>query len=116
MSKFYQDLADPWDILYGNERFEIAMKTKGYNDPYDMEPLLIPKSNSKEQPNVVLTLQDRRLIGCVCNEDTHHINYMWIFKGETKRCECGHWFACKERELPDLSDFGIDKKALADHH
>lgn len=100
-------MADPWDILYGAERFEIAMKTKGYDDPYDMEPMKRKAVSTKQDPNIVLTLSDDRIVGCVCEEDTHRIEYMFIGKGETKRCECGHWFKCVERELPDLSEFGV---------
>jgi cytochrome c oxidase subunit 5b len=100
-------LADPWDILYGAERFEVAMKSKGYDDPYDMEPNKRKAVSTKADPNIVQSLMESRVIGCICEADTHHINYMWIAKGETKRCECGHWFKCVERELPDLSDYGI---------
>ncbi len=106
-------MADPWDLLYGAEKFEIAMRHKGFLDPYDMEPVKRKALSTKADPNIVPTLDSERVIGCVCEKDTHHINFMWIAKGETARCECGHWFKCVERELPDLSDFGIhyDKHA-----
>ncbi len=107
-------MADPWDILYGAERFEVAMKSKGYADPYDMDPNQRKAVSTKQDPNIVTTLEESRVVGCICEADTHHINYMWISKNETKRCECGHWFKCVERELPDLSDFGI--KLEKGHH
>ena len=90
------------------------MKAKGFADPYDMEAMPIKKDATKEQPNVVYTLQKDRIIGCLCNEEQHHVNYTHIFKGETKRCSCGIWFTCKERELPDLSEYGI--KNEVEHH
>ena len=108
-------MADPWDVLYGAERFEIAMKTKGYEDPYDMDPKERKEASTKDKPNVVATLMDKRVIACICEQDTHHINFMWISKGETKRCECGHWFKCVERELPDLSDYGLHLNKHAHH-
>jgi cytochrome c oxidase subunit 5b len=92
------------------------MKAKGYDDPYDMEPLKCRKDSTKENPNVILTLEDKRMLGCICSEDTHHVNFMWIHKGETKRCECGHWFTCKERELPDLSEYGFASLKDNSHH
>ena len=91
------------------------MKSKGYTDPYDMEPLEYKKISTKEDPNVVLTLEDHRLIGCMCSPDQHHINYMYVALGETKRCECGHWFTCKEREIPDLTEYGFAPPSK-DHH
>jgi cytochrome c oxidase subunit 5b len=82
------------------------MKMKGYNDPYDQEALIVKKDSTRENPNVVTSLLEHRIIGCICSEEVHHVNYMWIHKGETKRCGCGHWFTCKDREIPDLSEFG----------
>jgi cytochrome c oxidase subunit 5b len=90
------------------------MKTKGYADPYDSEPLVMNRKSTKENPNVVYTLEKHRVVGCICEEDTHHINYMHLTLNETKRCECGHWFTCKERKLPDLSDYGVHLDA--GHH
>lgn len=100
-------MADPWDILYGNEKFEVAMKNKGYNDPYDSEPAVLKKVSTRADPNIVSSLESERVIACVCEPDTHHVNYTMIHMGETKRCECGHWFKCVPRELPDLSEYGI---------
>lgn len=106
-------MADPWEVLYGAERFEIAMRHKGVVDPYDMEPVKRKAVSTQADPNIVATLDNQRVVGCICEADTHHINFMWIAKGETNRCECGHWFKCVERELPDLTEFGIhyDKHA-----
>lgn len=92
------------------------MKSKGFNDPYDMEPLKMRKDSTKENPNVVLTLEDHRIVGCICTEEQHHTKYMHIALGETKRCECGHWFTCKERELPDLSEYGFISGGSSGHH
>jgi cytochrome c oxidase subunit 5b len=110
-------LADPWDTLYGAERFEIAMKAKGFNDPYDSEAVARKAVSSREDPNIVSveTSEDFRIVGCVCTPDTHHVNYIYVHRGETKRCECGEWFKCVDRELPDLSDYGIHMDKAAHH-
>ncbi len=103
----FSDFPNPWDVVEGAERFELAMKAKGYNDPYDMEPLNLNKNSTKDKPNVVYAFGKDRVVGCVCEEDTHHIVYMNLSMNETKRCMCGHWFTLKTREIPDLSEFGI---------
>jgi cytochrome c oxidase subunit 5b len=95
-------------VIQGAERFEAAMKTKGYNDPYDMEPLQLKAKSTKENPNVVFATGPDRVIGCICEEESHHISYMNIHLNELKRCKCGHWFTLKPRELPDLREFGLD--------
>ncbi len=69
-------MADPWDVLYGAERFEIAMKNKGNLDPYDMEPVKRKAVSSREDPNIIATLDSQRVVGCICEPDTHHINFM----------------------------------------
>ena len=45
-----------------------------------------------ENPNLVPSFEDKRLIGCLCEEDQTHVNYMWVHLGDPKRCECGNWF------------------------
>lgn len=49
-------------------------------------------AGTKEKPNVVPSVADYRVVGCVCEEDATAINWMWLYKGEPKRCECGYWF------------------------
>lgn len=46
----------------------------------------------KDNPNLVPSFEDRRYIGCQCEEDQTALNYMWVHAGEPKRCECGYWF------------------------
>lgn len=45
-----------------------------------------------DNPNLIPSFESKRLIGCLCEEDQTHVNYMWVHLGEPKRCECGHWF------------------------
>lgn len=49
-------------------------------------------SGDKSSPTVVPSFYERRLVGCICEEDATSINWMWLEKGENKRCECGYWF------------------------
>jgi len=41
-----------------------------------------------------------------------HIKWMFVHKGEPKRCYCGHWFKIVERTWPDLTDFGMTPDML----
>ncbi len=56
---------------------------------------------TKEDPNIVNAMDSYRMVGCICNEGDTHINWMWVFEGKPKRCECGHWFKLKTHEAPD---------------
>ena len=33
-------------------------------------------------------------MGCVCEEDATSICWMWVHKGDPRRCECGYWMKC----------------------
>jgi len=47
---------------------------------------------TKDKPTLINSAYHERMIGCLCEEDATYINWMWLPKGEPKRCECGHWF------------------------
>ena len=49
-------------------------------------------AGTKDSPNTVPSVCDFRVVGCVCEEDATAISWMWLYKGEPKRCECGYWF------------------------
>lgn len=49
---------------------------------------------TKDNPCLVPAFEDKRVVGCICQEDQTHICYMWVHQEEPKRCECGHWFKC----------------------
>ena len=52
------------------------------------------------QPNIVESMENFRMIGCVCNEDDTSCKYMYLYAGQKKRCECGYWFELKQVEGP----------------
>lgn len=47
---------------------------------------------TKEQPNLVPSAFDCRVVGCVCETDSTSVVWMWLHEGQPKRCGCGHWF------------------------
>lgn len=45
---------------------------------------------------------DSRIVGCICEEDAGTIVWMWLHKGEPKKCQCGYWFQLfYETPFPD---------------
>lgn len=72
----------------GLER-EVLMAAKKGLDPYNILP---PKgaSGTKEDPNLVPSITNKRIVGCICEEDNSAVIWFWLHKGETQRCpNCG---------------------------
>jgi len=83
------------DHATGIEKRELVALAAGNKDPFGLEGFK-RGVGSKEQPNLIPSMLQKRMIGCVCEEDSTCINYMWLHMGEQKRCECGHWFKLVE--------------------
>ncbi|KAK7806207.1 hypothetical protein U0070_008870 [Myodes glareolus] len=68
----------------GLER-EIMIAAENGLDPYNMLP---PKaaSGTKEEPNLVPSITNKRIVGCICEEDNCTVIWFWLHKGETQRC------------------------------
>eukprot|EP00108_Taenia_solium_P010664 TsM_000219400 transcript=TsM_000219400 gene=TsM_000219400 len=47
---------------------------------------------TREAPNLIPFDQERRIVGCICHEESHHISYLMLYRGLPIRCKCGHWF------------------------
>ncbi|KAK7489012.1 hypothetical protein BaRGS_00019673 [Batillaria attramentaria] len=75
----------------GLERYELLAKLAGNEDPFEMNVKKRAKG-SFDEPTMIPSLYDKRLVGCICEEDAVSINWMYLHKGEPKRCECGYWF------------------------
>ncbi|ELT99102.1 hypothetical protein CAPTEDRAFT_20548 [Capitella teleta] len=75
----------------GPERWELLTRSKGNTDPYEMNISEI-KESSRDNPNLVPCTIETRIVGCICEEDSLTVNWMYLHQGESKRCECGHWF------------------------
>jgi len=57
-------------------------------------------AGTKDKPTMIPSAHEMRLVGCVCHEDAFYVNYMWLYAGEPKRCECGYWFKLTKAEDP----------------
>ncbi|RLU25318.1 hypothetical protein DMN91_001474 [Ooceraea biroi] len=88
--------ADSLDHATGLEKREMLAYMAGNDDPYNMT-IKRRLDNTKENPNLVYSAFDSRMMGCICDEDAMHVNWMWLHKGPPRRCECGHWFKLVEK-------------------
>ncbi|XP_019876879.1 cytochrome c oxidase subunit 5B, mitochondrial-like [Aethina tumida] len=84
-------MGDPVEHATGLEKREILAKVAGNENPFDLK-VLKRGVGTKDTPNEIPSAFDARLVGCICEEEATCINWMWLHKGEPKRCECGHWF------------------------
>jgi len=86
-----KEFPDDIDHATGLEKRELDAIAAGNKDPFDLEAYK-RGPGTKASPNLIPSVLEKRMIGCICEEDSTCINYMWLHKGEPKRCECGHWF------------------------
>ncbi|XP_064605479.1 cytochrome c oxidase subunit 5B, mitochondrial-like [Liolophura sinensis] len=86
----------------GAERFELLSQLAGNEDPFEMNVKKRAKGTFDE-PTLVPSINTKRLVGCICEEDAISINWMYLHKGEPKRCECGYWFKLAELQPVNLS-------------
>jgi len=85
-------MPDQMGHTVGPERWELLSRTSKSNaDPYEMN-ISEMRDSSITDPILIPSTEENRIIGCICEEDALAVNWMYLYKGETKRCECGHWF------------------------
>ncbi|KAH0623503.1 hypothetical protein JD844_006325, partial [Phrynosoma platyrhinos] len=83
----------------GLERKTLLAMKRG-EDPYS---IFKPKRNSgtREDPHIVPSIGDKRLVGCICEEDNSAIIWFWVHKGDSHRCpQCGVYYKLTHHELP----------------
>ncbi|KAJ8347072.1 hypothetical protein SKAU_G00284730 [Synaphobranchus kaupii] len=87
------------DQATGMEKFIMHAMKEG-TDPYNM---LKPKeyAGSLEDPHLVPSITNRRIVGCVCEEDNTAVVWFWVHQGEPQRCpSCGTHYKLVPHELP----------------
>ncbi|XP_041089582.1 cytochrome c oxidase subunit 5B, mitochondrial-like [Polyodon spathula] len=75
-----------------------ALKTG--SDPFSM---LRPKeyAGTKQDPHIVPSITDKRIVGCICEEDNTAVVWFWLHQGEAQRCpSCGSHYKLVPHELP----------------
>ncbi|TKC39281.1 hypothetical protein EI555_002966 [Monodon monoceros] len=68
-------------------------------DPYNM---LAPKaaSGTKEDPNLVPSITNKWIVGCIREEDNSAVIWFWLHKGEAQRCpSCGTHYTLVPHQL-----------------
>ncbi|XP_004077550.1 cytochrome c oxidase subunit 5B, mitochondrial [Oryzias latipes] len=83
----------------GLERATMEALKQG-KDPYS---ILKPKhyTGTKEDPHIVPSIGNKRLVGCLCEEDNTAIVWFWLHEGEAQRCpSCGSHYKLIHHDLP----------------
>uniref|UniRef100_A0A8C6T7U6 Cytochrome c oxidase subunit 5B, mitochondrial n=1 Tax=Neogobius melanostomus TaxID=47308 RepID=A0A8C6T7U6_9GOBI len=87
------------DQATGLEKVIMTAMEKG-TDPYSM---MKPKdyAGSKADPHLVPSISNKRIVGCVCDEDNTAVIWFWLHEGEPQRCpSCGAHYKLVAHELP----------------
>ncbi|XP_005297343.1 cytochrome c oxidase subunit 5B, mitochondrial-like [Chrysemys picta bellii] len=83
----------------GLERKTLEAMKKG-QDPYS---ILKPKgyAGTREDPHIVLSINKKRLVGCICEEDNSAVIWFWLHAGESQRCpSCGAHYKLVHHDVP----------------
>ncbi|KTG42404.1 hypothetical protein cypCar_00011158 [Cyprinus carpio] len=58
-------------------------------------------AGSKSDPHLVPSITNKRIVGCVCEEDNTAVVWFWLHEGEAQRCpSCGSHYKLVPHELP----------------
>ncbi|KAK6636485.1 hypothetical protein RUM43_010146 [Polyplax serrata] len=90
---------DPWALATGEERWQAIQYAKGNLDPY----MLLPRKRgpgTKDCPNIVLSVYDKRIVGCHCTPDDNKLIFWFLHEGYPRRCKCNHWFVLERIPMP----------------
>ncbi|KAI5631810.1 cytochrome c oxidase subunit vb domain-containing protein [Phthorimaea operculella] len=90
-------MPDPLEHATGLERKELLAFQQGDDDPFNMK-VLKKAAGTRENPTLVPSCFDARIVGCICEEHATSVSWFWIHKGHPRRCECGHWYALTEKQ------------------
>ncbi|XP_026079180.1 cytochrome c oxidase subunit 5B2 [Carassius auratus] len=83
----------------GLERRILQAMKKG-QDPYS---ILKPKeyTGTRDDPHIVPSINNKRLVGCLCEEDNTAVVWFWLHEGNPQRCpSCGSHYKLVHHELP----------------
>ncbi|GFG36739.1 hypothetical protein Cfor_00886 [Coptotermes formosanus] len=87
---------DPKQLVTGREKRELLVEEAGKDsDPYGLA--IKRGEGTKDKPNLIPSAFDSRIVGCICEDESSHINWMWLHKGTATRCGCGFWFKLVEK-------------------
>lgn len=95
----------------GEEKLFLLAFENGILDPYCNLPAVRGDRGTRDNPVIIESFDDSRMVACVCEDTQNHHKFTTLYKGEPKRCQCGHWM-----ELVDAPRFWekIPKEDLLD--
>ncbi|OAF68354.1 hypothetical protein A3Q56_03874 [Intoshia linei] len=73
------------------ESWDTLAKLDGCFNPFHVK-MDMRKWGTFENPTVITSIYNQRLIGCACEENSKDIKWMFIQNGLPKQCQCDHWF------------------------
>jgi len=79
--------------------FLIAFEN-GIIDPYCNLPVERRGRGTKDNPIPIESFADYRVVACLCEPAQNFHRYSIVYRGDKKRCNCGHWM-----ELVDAPKF-----------
>jgi len=86
------DMPDSLGHSVGSERFELLNQLAGNEDPFEMNVKKRAKG-TLDEPTLIPSMFNKRLVGCICEEDSITIQWMYLHRAEDcKRCACGYFF------------------------
>lgn len=87
---------DVTESATGEYKLFLLAFENGFLDPYSQLPIERKGRGTKDNPIPIESFIDERIVGCVCEESQSFIRYSVVYKGEPKRCACGHWMKLVE--------------------
>lgn len=79
------------DRATGEEKLLLLAFENGVLDPYCNLPIERRGRGSRDNPVKVESFFDERIVACVCEPMQNSHRFSVYYKGEPKRCQCGHW-------------------------
>ncbi len=90
-------IPDHKDHVTGLEKKEYELMKAGNPDPFELQVKRVP-AGTADKPVAVKSVFEKRIVGCICEEEQTFINWMWLHAGDAQRCDCGHWFQLQKTE------------------
>lgn len=91
---------DVTEFATGEEKLFLLAFENGILDPYCNLPAVRGDRGTKDNPVPIESFEHSRIVACACEKTQNHFKYTIVYKGEPKRCQCGHWM-----ELVDAPRF-----------
>lgn len=88
----------PVDLDAEQIKLELIEKMKSNENPFNMK-VYKRELGTANNPTEIPSAFDARLVGCICEEESVKISWMWLYKGKPKKCDCGYWFTLVHKKL-----------------